>query len=191
MFTLYFSFKNYSKASTSVLLYDASKRYEPFANDYLDVLSHAIEHMERGQTSTYINIFDDVDLEQYYDIDNGLLEQTMYGYIAATEDLTNEQWFRILKSVIINYKILVLVFSECDMNVHDPSYDMAANSEGFSIDLKQGTAAVLEKYVDYLPEGVDTSTWPVMRTKELSSDFLEIELEEEEDNSNTDLVSVL
>ncbi|AAR28831.1 ORF67 [Leucania separata nucleopolyhedrovirus] len=190
MYTKTFCFKNYTKASSSILVYDASKSYEPFVKDYLHILSCAIEHMECGDTSRYKNIMEGVNLEKYYDIENSVLEQTLYGYIWPQE-FTNEQWFRILKSVIINYKILSIVFDDTiDLNEHYPMEDMASNSYGLSKDLQLGTEAVRREYADCLPEGIDLSTWPAMNVVEFSENYyLDIKLADDCTETDTEYYS--
>lgn len=176
MYTKTVYFKNYSKASSlPVLLYDASKQYKPFVKGYMHVLSKSIHRMEDGGTSRYKNILEDVNFGKYYDLDNRLVQQTLYGYMC--EELSNEQWFRLLKSVIINYKILVIALEHVDYNNFYSKYDMHKLNSGFlSENLHWGTIGVRRKYIDYLPSDGGSFAWPRMLVDILEDFSVKIKL---------------
>ncbi|AJP09057.1 hypothetical protein F8203_gp091 [Heliothis virescens ascovirus 3f] len=177
MLTETFDFENYTEAVESLMTYDETKEYEQFVKEYVEVLSDAIEYMESGATSRYRNIMEDVDMEQYHRIPNKIIGQTLHGYIDSDVDLTNEEWFRVLRSVILNYRIIVNVFKHCDLNEVYPDQDMHyGNASPLSTDVLRGTTYLHEKYSSLLPDGVDLSQWPRMQFKLVKDYFLQINM---------------
>lgn len=188
MLTPTFKFKNYSKAVSSLLTYDYTKNYEPFVKEYVEILSDAIEHMEDGQTSRYRNIMEDIDMEQYHKIPNNIIHQTLHGYIDPNVKLTNEEWFRLLRSLILNYRIIVHVFEHCELNDVYPDQDMhSGNARPLSTNVLRGTICLHEEYLDILPNDIDVSQWPCMQFKLIGDSFLEIK--SSNDEPGTDYLS--
>jgi hypothetical protein len=124
MKTSTFTFENYRRVCEIIVEYDESKDYEDLVRQHLAVLSGAIEDMEDCQTSRYKSIFDEVNLEEYYNIDRSVLDQAMYGYIDPSVELSNPEWFRVMRMVLLNYKIIICVFTECDLTVTWPRNDI-------------------------------------------------------------------
>jgi len=159
--------------NSSLLVYDPCKDYKSFAVEYTEVLSEAIEYAECGNTSRYINIMENIDMSEYYNLPNYVVQQTLYGYIDQDVLTTNEQWFELIKSMIINYRIIVLVYEHCELNEIYPKKDMHIYNAGkLSETLFDGTAHLHEKYQDCLPVGVDLSTWPLMQVQNIAKFFI-------------------
>ncbi|AAZ38229.1 ORF-63 [Agrotis segetum nucleopolyhedrovirus A] len=158
-----FYFQNYTKAIDSLMEYDKQKEYCPVIKQYLEILSIAIEDMESGATSRYTNIFEDLSMEKYYGIDKRILSQVMYGYVSDNVELSNEEWFRVFKMILLNFKIMVYVFRECDLNEKYPDADMHIyNAGAFSDNLLEMFIKLNKKYIDYLPTAIDPCNWPLI-----------------------------
>ncbi|AIZ48708.1 asb059 [Agrotis segetum nucleopolyhedrovirus B] len=159
----FFYFQNYTKAINSLMEYDEQKEYLPVIKQYLEILSYAIEKMEEGNTSRYKNIFEDLPMEKYYGIDKAILSQVMYGYVSDDVELSNEEWFRVFKMILLNFKIMVYVFYDCDLNYEYPDADMHfINAAQFSEDLSDMFNELNLKYKNYFPAEIDPCNWPLV-----------------------------
>ncbi|ACI28771.1 agip69 [Agrotis ipsilon multiple nucleopolyhedrovirus] len=162
-----FYFQNYTKAVNSLMEYDQQKEYRPVIKEYLKILSYAIEKMEEGNTSRYKNIFEDLPMEKYYGIDKPILSQVMYGYVSDDVELSNEEWFRVFKMVLLNFKIMVYVFEKCNLNYVYPKADMhIVNAGQFSDNLLYMFKKLNKKFKNYLPAGIDPCNWPLIHIAE-------------------------
>ncbi|AIE47820.1 orf64-like protein [Peridroma alphabaculovirus] len=159
-----FSFQNYQKAVDNLIEYDEQKEYWPVVKEYLEILSSAIEDLQQGGTSRYKNIFEDASMEKYHNIDNYILSQVMHGYVSvAPLELSNEQWFRVFRMILLNYKIMICVFETVDLTLAYESNDITeGNGQEFARDLLYMFQKLHRKYRDYLPDGVSNDEWPLM-----------------------------
>lgn len=112
-----FNFKDYATIARSPFIkYDSSVKYRPIAEKYMRVLSDAIEDVEGGDTSVYINIFETVPLQEYFYLPQPVVQQVMCGYVEPNIKMKNKKWFRVLKMILLNYKIMIHAYSYCDFN---------------------------------------------------------------------------
>ncbi|AGA16264.1 hypothetical protein [Thysanoplusia orichalcea nucleopolyhedrovirus] len=179
-----FTFEGYGEASKAVAVYNPLANYKKIVVRYVETLSEAIERLEEGATSIYVNVFDSLDLYPYYKINNCLLKQAMHGYLVdiigtcwrpqrhALQQpnvayLDNEAWFRMWCMILINFKVTILVYSECDMNGIYPEEDIHdGNATYFAKYLKREFQDLNKRYSYWLnSDAFNLDNWPYVRIK--------------------------
>jgi hypothetical protein len=101
----------------------------------------------------YINIMEEVPWVFLHDIDSDIIEATLYGFVYSDLELSNDEWFRVFKSILINYKIMVIVFGEYSERLKGKFDDreIQANACALGIHLREKLENLNVKYADYLP----------------------------------------